>query len=523
MELATLRAKHAALAPVLTERSRRVWAATEAQAIGYGGTALVARATGIATSTIQRGLRELTADEPLAGGRTRRAGGGRKRAIDLDATLLRDLDALVEPTAPGDPDSPLRWTCQSARTLAVALDGLGHRVSHTVVAELLHGLGYSLQGNAKTREGRQHVDRDAQFRYIARRVRRAQRQQQPTISVDTKKKELVGAFKNAGRTWRPAKTPQRVQVHDFVISATATTGGKAIPYGIYDLHRNEGWVSVGIDHDTASFAVRSIQRWWQHMGRPAYRHAQSLLITADAGGSNGARLRLWKWELQRLANRTGLVITVCHFPPGTSKWNKIEHRLFSHIAMNWRGTPLVDLATIVSLIGSTHSRSGLRVRSELDRGQYPGGALSRFHATANYPIHPAATSTQNLLRAASLLRPVTYRGPRSSLENRRTSPHPIPRDTRGCGADGGEPIGDVEEAVPRPTRNRFLHDTVEHDANALELSGRPTRLETAASGAHAGGSVGGRPPRGCSRTDRCSEAPMASPCDRRRSSCAAYR
>ena len=216
MELATLRAKHAALAPVLTERSRRVWAATEAQAIGYGGTALVARATGIATSTIQRGLRELTADEPLAGGRTRRAGGGRKRAIDLDATLLRDLDALVEPTAPGDPDSPLRWTCQSARTLAVALDGLGHRVSHTVVAELLHGLGYSLQGNAKTREGRQHVDRDAQFRYIARRVRRAQRQQQPTISVDTKKKELVGAFKNAGRTWRPAKTPQRVQVHDFV-------------------------------------------------------------------------------------------------------------------------------------------------------------------------------------------------------------------------------------------------------------------------------------------------------------------
>ena len=280
MELATLRAKHAALAPVLTERSRRVWAATEAQAIGYGGTALVARATGIATSTIQRGLRELTADEPLAGGRTRRAGGGRKRAIDLDATLLRDLDALVEPTAPGDPDSPLRWTCQSARTLAVALDGLGHRVSHTVVAELLHGLGYSLQGNAKTREGRQHVDRDAQFRYIARRVRRAQRQQQPTISVDTKKKELVGAFKNAGRTWRPAKTPPRVQVHDFVIPATATTGGKAIPYGIYDLHRNEGWVSVGIDHDTASFAVRSIQRWWQH-GSPGVSTSP---VAVDHGG-----------------------------------------------------------------------------------------------------------------------------------------------------------------------------------------------------------------------------------------------
>ncbi len=402
MELATLRAKHTALSPVFTERSRRVWAATEAQAIGYGGTAMVARATGIAASTIQRGLRELAAGAPLAGGRTRKAGGGRKRAIDLDATLLRDLDALVEPTAPGDPDSPLRWTCLSARTLALALDTLGHRVSHTVVAELLHGLGYSLQGNAKTREGRQHVDRDAQFRYIARRVRGAHRQHQPTISVDTKKKELVGAFKNAGRTWRPAKTPQRVRVHDFVIPATATTGGKAIPYGVYDLHRNEGWVSVGIDHDTASFAVRSIQRWWQHMGRPAYRQAQSLLITADAGGSNGPRLRLWKWELQRLANRTGLAITVCHFPPGTSKWNKIEHRLFSHIAMNWRGTPLVDLATIVSLIGSTHSRSGLRVRSELDRGQYTGGVTvtdaqlatvhltrHRFHGDWNYTILPA--------------------------------------------------------------------------------------------------------------------------------------
>jgi hypothetical protein len=313
------------------------------------------------------------------------------------------LDALVEPTAPGDPDSPLRWTCLSARTLAVALEALGHHISHTVVAELLHGLGYSLQGNAKTREGRQHVDRDAQFRYIARRVREAHRQQQPTISVDTKKKELIGDFKNAGRTWRPAKSPQRVRVHDFVIPATPATGGKAIPYGVYDLHRNEGWVSVGIDHDTATFAVQSIRRWWQQMGRPAYRQAQSLVITADAGGSNGARLRLWKWELQQLATRTGLAITVCHFPPGTSKWNKIEHRLFSHIAMNWRGTPLVDLATIVSLIGSTHSRSGLRVRSELDRGEYPSGVTvtdaqlatirltrHRFHGDWNYTIHPNA-------------------------------------------------------------------------------------------------------------------------------------
>ena len=325
-------------------------------------------------------------------------GSGRRRTIP---TLLRDLEALVEPTAPGDPDSPLRWTCLSTRTLAVALEALGYTISHTVVAELLHSLGYSLQGNVKTREGRQHPDRDAQFRYIARQVAAAQRRGQPTISVDTKKKELVGPFKNGGRAWRPAKTPQRVRVHDFVIPGA--TGGKAIPYGVYDLHRNEGWVSVGIDHDTATFAVRSIRRWWQHMGRPVYRDATSLVITADAGGSNGARLRLWKWELQQLATRTGLAITVCHFPPGTSKWNKIEHRLFSHIAMNWRGTPLVDLATIVSLIGSTHSRAGLHVRAELDRGPYPAGVTvtdaqlasvrlerHRFHGDWNYTIHPAA-------------------------------------------------------------------------------------------------------------------------------------
>ena len=404
MPVATLRAKYAALVPVLTERSRRVWAATEARAIGYGGIALVARATGIAESTIQRGLGDLEAREPLPVARSRRPGGGRKRATETDPTLLRDLDALVEPTAPGDPESPLRWTSKSARTLAVALEGVGHHVSHTVVAELLHALGYSLQSNVKTREGRQHPDRDAQFRYIAQAVRRCQRRAQPTISVDTKKKELVGDFKNGGRTWRPVKTPHRVRVHDFVIPATATQGGKAIPYGVYDLQRDEGWVSVGIDHDTASFAVHTIRRWWRVMGRPAYRGARSLLITADAGGSNGARLRLWKWELQRLATRTGLSITVCHFPPGTSKWNKIEHRLFSYIAMNWRGTPLVNVATIVSLIGATRSRSGLRIRSELDRGVYPGGVTvtdaqlatvhlerHRFHSDWNYTIHPATT------------------------------------------------------------------------------------------------------------------------------------
>ena len=326
------------MAPVFTERSRRVWAASEARALGYGGIAQAVRATGISRATIQRGLRELAADAP-APERTRRPGAGRKRTTALDPTLLADLDALVEPTAPGDPDSPLRWTSKSVRTLAVALEALRHRVSHTVVAELLHTLGYSLQGNAKTREGRQHPDRDAQFRYIAETVRRQQTQQQPTISVDTKKKELVGDFKNGGRPWRPTGPPDRVRVHGFVIPADGQTDGKAIPYGVYDLQRDEGWVSVGTDHDTANFAVHALGRWWRRMGRTAYPAAQSLVITADGGGSNGTRLRLWKWALQRFATRTSLTITVCHFPPGTSKWNRIEHRLFSHIAMNWRGPP----------------------------------------------------------------------------------------------------------------------------------------------------------------------------------------
>ena len=376
-----------------------MWAATEARALGHGGIGLVEQATGISRPTIQRGLRELEAHHSLPPSRSRRPGGGRKAATALDPTLLRDLDALVEPTAPGDPDSPLRWCCQSVRTLAVALQALGHSVSHTVVADLLHQLGYSLQGNVKTREGRQHPDRDAQFRYIAETVKQAQRQRQPAISVDTKKKELVGDFKNGGRTWRRKGEPDRVRVHDFIIRDPGH--GKAIPYGVYDLRRDEGWVSIGVDHDTASFAVNAIRRWWRHMGRRAYPRARSLVVTADAGGSNGPRVRLWKWELQRLADRTGLAITVCHFPPGTSKWNKIEHRLFSHIAMNWRGTPLVSLATIVSLIASTHSRSGLRVRSEIDRRRYPDGVTvpdtqmatvritrHEFHGDWNYTIVP---------------------------------------------------------------------------------------------------------------------------------------
>ena len=399
MDLDTVKGKYRSLAPALTERSRRLWAATEAKALGHGGIALVERATGISRSTIQRGLRELECDEAssLERERTRRPGGGRLPAVVKDPTLLEDLDALIEPTAAGEPDSPLRWTARSVRNLSEALQEMGHGVSHTLVAELLQGLGYTLQANQKKREGAQHPDRDAQFRYINDQVRRFLRKGQPAISVDTKKKELVGDFKNAGRSWRPKGNPEPVRVHDFLIPEQ----GKAIPYGVYDLHRNEGWVSVGIDHDTASFAVKSIGRWWKVMGKPGYADVVSLLITADAGGSNGSRLRLWKWELQQLANRTGLAISVCHFPPGTSKWNKIEHRLFSHIAMNWRGTPLVSLAVIVSLIAATRTETGLRVRSELDRGRYPDGIKvtdeqmaqitlkpHRFHGDWNYTIKP---------------------------------------------------------------------------------------------------------------------------------------
>jgi len=397
MDIDTLRTKYRALAGELTERSRRLWAATEAKALGHGGIALVEQATGISRSTIQRGLRELEGGVSLAPGRTRRSGGGRKQTITKDSTLLADLDGLVEPTSLGDPESPLRWTSKSVRTLASALQAMGHDVSHNLVAQLLHETGYSLQANQKTREGAEHPDRDAQFRYINRQVRRFLRTEAPAISVDTKKKELVGDFKNPGREWRPKGSPDRVRVHDFIIPEN----GKAIPYGVYDLQRNEGWVSVGIDHDTASFAVTSIRRWWRRMGRPAYGGVSELLITADAGGSNGPRLRLWKWELQKFANRTGLSITVCHFPPGTSKWNKIEHRLFSHIAMNWRGKPLTSLGVIVSLIGSTRSEAGLRVRSEVDRGAYPGGVVitddqmqqvhlkrHRFHGDWNYTIRP---------------------------------------------------------------------------------------------------------------------------------------
>jgi len=329
--------------------------------------------------------------------RSRRPGGGRKRTIDKDIALLADLDALLEPTTAGLPDAPLRWTSKSTRKLAAELQAMGHTVSHRLVAALLHDLGYTLQANRKTREGSAHPDRDAQFQYLNDQVRRCQKRGAPVISVDTKKKELVGDFKNPGREWRPKGSPERVRVHDFIIPEQ----GKAIPYGVYDLTRDEGWVSVGIDHDTASFAVNAIRSWWQKMGRSVYGGVSHLLIIADAGGSNGPKTRLWKRELQKFANRTGRSITVCHYPPGTSKWNKIEHRLFSHIAMNWRGKALTSLAMIVSLIGSTTTDTGLRVRSEIDKRPYPKGVavsdeqmaqvnLKRhaFHGDWNYTIHP---------------------------------------------------------------------------------------------------------------------------------------
>jgi hypothetical protein len=397
VDLKSLRRKYLSLDPVLTERSRRLWAATEARALGRGGIALVERATGVSRSTISRGMGELEFGATLEPGRTRRPGGGRKRATEKDGKLLVDLEGLVEPTASGDPMGPLRWTSKSVRHLSGELQAMGHDVSHTLVADLLHECGYSLQANRKTLEGFQHLDRDAQFRYINDGVLRFQRRRQPVVSVDTKKKELVGNFKNLGREWRRQGDPEPVRVHDFLIPEQ----GKAVPYGVYDLSRNEGWVTVGIDHDTASFAVNAIRRWWKVMGRPAYPRATSLLITADAGGSNGPRLRLWKWELQRFADRTGLSVTICHFPPGTSKWNKIEHRLFSHIAMNWRGKPLVSLAAIVNLIGSTRTAAGLRVRAEIDRNHYPKGVVitddqiatvrlrpHRFHGEWNYTLQP---------------------------------------------------------------------------------------------------------------------------------------
>jgi transposase len=385
-----------ALAPELDERRRRLWAAAEARACGRGGIAAVARATGISEATIRSGLRDLAAGERLEPGRVRRPGGGRKRLADKDPALLVELERLVDADSRGDPQSPLRWTAKSVRRLADALRELGHEVSFRTVARLLRELGYSLQANAKRREGSSHPDRDAQFAHINDTVKAALDAGQPVISVDTKKKELVGDFKNGGRELRPKGSPVPVRVHDFKDPEL----GKAIPYGIYDLADDSGWVAVGIDSDTAQFAVASIRGWWDHLGRRRYPDATSLTITADCGGSNGYRTRLWKTELQRLADDTGLAIRVRHFPPGTSKWNRIEHRLFSFITQNWRGKPLESLRVIVNLIAATSTRTGLTVYAQLDERSYPKITVSDdelaavqiagdpFHPEWNYTIKP---------------------------------------------------------------------------------------------------------------------------------------
>jgi hypothetical protein len=383
----------------LNERSRRLWAAAEAQALGHGGQSLVARVTGISRSTIVRGLKEAGGGRGAGAGegRIRRPGGGRKRATTIDPSLRVAVEALVDPVSRGDPESPLRWTCKTTRVLAKELAAGGHHASDWLVRQLLYDLGYRLQANRKTREGARHPDRDAQFRYINARAVRQLRLRQLAISVDTKKKELVGDFKNAGRQWRPRGNPQRVRVHDFI----DPNKGKAIPYGVYDLALNKGWVTVGIDHDTAAFAVQTIHRWWKEMGKKAYPRATSLLIVADSGGSNGSRVRLWKWELQRLADATKLTVRVSHLPPGTSKWNTIEHRLFSFISQNWRGEPLLSHATIVKLIASTRTSTGLKVRCILDTRRYPKEIKvtdermaticlkpESFHGDWNYTIRP---------------------------------------------------------------------------------------------------------------------------------------
>src|SRR5512144_933286 len=395
----TLRKKFERISGVLDERGRRVWAAAEAEALGYGGQSLVAKATGLARTTLYReGVRQAS-DQPIpAGGRMRKMGGGRKKLTEQEPPLLSALEALVEPTPRGDPENPLRWTCLSTRQLAVALNQRGYRIGRQTVATLLEELGYSLQGNQKTKEGSSHPDRDAQFRYIHGRVEELQRRGQPVVSVDTKKKELVGDFKNGGREWRPKGDPEPVRVYDFVDK----TRGKVNPSGVYDTTATVGWVSVGVDHDTAEFAVETLRRWWAKMGCLRYPAAPELLVTVDGGGSNGARVRLCKVALQRLADETGLQITVCHFPPGTSKGNKIEHRLFSHISMNWRGKPLISHEVIVNLIANTTTKKGLKIEAEIDTNLYPKGLrvtddelervhLERadFHGEWNYTIQPS--------------------------------------------------------------------------------------------------------------------------------------
>lgn len=401
----SIRTKFALLKPLMTERMCRQWAACEAQSLGRGGVSWVAQATGMSRTTITTGQKELqrrgdSPAEQLDPQRVRAPGAGRPSLTDSDPALAEDLQRLVDSTARGDPQSPLLWTCQSTRHLAAELQRQGHRVSHVTVASLLDELGYSLQGNRKINEGRQHPDRDAQFEHINRQVRRFQKRGQPVISVDAKNKELVGDFKRAGREWRRRGKAEAVRTKDFL----DRTKGKVVPEGVYDLTRNEGWVSVGVDHDTAEFAGEAIRRWWQRMGERVYPQARELLITADAGGSSSYRTRLWKVVVQRLADEFALAITVCHLPPGTSKWNKIEHRLFCHITENWRARPLHSRAMVVNLIANTTTEAGLSVQAELDTKSYPHGIKvtkreldaiairnDKFHGEWNYTIYPRET------------------------------------------------------------------------------------------------------------------------------------
>ena len=398
--VAIIREKYQALKSILNERQRRLWAAMEAKVLGHGGQTLVHKATGLSRRTLYGGLQELQhfpdgQDTTVKG--SRHHGGGRKRLAVKDTQLLSDLDALVEPTSRGDPATPLRWTCKSLTHLVDELKKQGHQISRQKVSELLKALGYSLQGTRKVKEGSSNPDRDAQFNYLNEREKALQRRGQPVISIDTKKKELIGEFQNKSREWRPQGCPEKVQIYDFIDKDL----GKVNPYGVYDLSANEGWVNVGTDHNTAEFAVESIRRWWRTMGQSHYPIAQELLVTADGGGSNGSRSRLWKLRLQVLADELGLRISVCHFPPGTSKWNKIEHRMFSYISMNWRGRPLVNLETVINLIANTTTEKGLKIQADLDDAAYPTGLKvsdqeleainlkkADFHGEWNYSIFP---------------------------------------------------------------------------------------------------------------------------------------
>jgi Rhodopirellula transposase DDE domain len=398
VQIRAARKRYREMAPVLNEQSRRRFVALEAQALGRGGVSLMARISGLARSTIYHGLSDIRHKVSAPPGRVRKEGGGRKKKVFQDPTLADDLKSLVEPATRGDPTQPLLWTTRSLRNLVKGLAKKGHEVCPTVVGNLLRDMGYSLQANSKTREGDKHIDRDAQFQYINTQAKAFLAANEPVVSVDTKKKELVGNFKNNGREWRPKGTPELVNIHDFIDPKLS----RAVPYGVYDITNNVGWVSVGTDHDTATFAVNAIRRWWRAMGQKRHPKAKRLMITADGGGSNGYRVRLWKIELQKLADELKLPITVCHLPPGTSKWNKIEHRLFSFITINWRGKPLRSYRTIVQLIAATTTDTGLKVRAKLDENKYPKGvkvsdaqlaainlSCHSFHGDWNYTIAPS--------------------------------------------------------------------------------------------------------------------------------------